>query len=458
MEYIPRKHQQLAYDFALKHPRCGLFLDMGLGKTVITLSLIKTYLTLGTVTKVLIIAPLNTARYVWKQEAQIWDHTQDLRISLVIGTEKQRVKALNECADIYVINVENIPWLCSRPGWDFDGIVIDELSTFKKYNTRRFKSLKAYTSKAKIVIGLTGTPASNGYENLFSEIYLLDGGERLGKYITEYRMTYFRPGAHNGNVVYNWVLKPHAKELIDRKLREICVSMSKDDWLNMPERIETNVYVDLDPSERKLYDRLKNDQVLPLLKGAVQNHVTDDFDDVIMAEDPAHLASVLLQCSSGNIYAKSGAVIPIHAKKIEMMQELIESLDGDPVLVFYQFLHEKDLILKTFPQAKLLTPETKELWDQAKVPILLCHPASAGHGINLQRGGNRILWYSLPWSLEQYQQANARLYRQGQTKPVIQQHLMVRGTYEDRVLRVLHQKDATQASLLESLTHYLKGD
>ena len=409
-------------------------------------------------TKFLVIAPKRVALSTWTTEAAKWDHLKDLRIARVLGTEKQRIAALSSQADIYVINRENVVWLVEYLGkdWDFDGIVIDELSSFKSSRAKRWRALRRVAASAQYVYGLTGTPAPNGYIDLWPEIYLLDKGERLGKTLGQFRNAFFNPGAHRGHVVFEWRLKPGAKKQIDQRLADLCLSMQKEDWIDLPERIFNTVWVDLDRSERKLYDQMQRDKILPLLNGEV---TTDpDYDFAIVADQAAQLSGKLLQMANGAVYDENGDVVHIHDQKLDALEEIMEAAHGEPVLVFYNYKHDLSRICERFPQAKPLfdSEEMIQAWNRGEIPMLLCHPASAGHGLNLQFGGHIIVWFGLNWSLELYQQANDRLHRMGQERGVIVHHIAARDTLDERVLSALEGKGATQQGLLDALKSYLK--
>lgn len=445
MKFVPHEYQKLAITEIKKKNSVGLLLDMGLGKTVITLTAIADLIALEEVTKVLVIAPLQTARNTWSSEIEKWDHLEGLRVSLVLGSAKQRTDALDTEADIYVINRENIPWLCelSRE-WTFDMVVIDELSSFKNPSAKRFKALRKVIPLCRKVVGLTGTPAPNGYMDLWSEIYLLDRGMRLGRTLGMYRQAYFHPTKQNGHVVYEWALNKGCKEIIDNKLGDICMSMKAVDYLDMPERVESEVYVTMSESERKIYDRFGKDKVLP--------------EEDIIGANAAVVQGKLLQLANGFIYDDEKNVHDVHQHKLEALSELIEAANGKPVLVFYSFVADKDRILSTYSEAKeLKTAQDVKDWNAGKIPILIAHPASAGHGLNLQEGGNIIVWYGLPWSLELYQQANARLYRQGQKSTVYIYYILTKDTHDIDVLNALKRKNVTQEELLTALKARIKG-
>lgn len=445
MKFIPHDYQAYAIDRAIRESKLGLFLDMGLGKTVITLTAIE-HLIYETydVDRVLIIAPLQTARNTWTDEAAKWDHLKDLRISLVLGSAAERKRALTADADIYVINRENVQWLCEyyEKSWPFDMLVVDELSSFKSAKAKRFRALRKKLPYFRRVVGLTGTPASNGYIDLWPEVYLLDRGKRLGKTLGAYRDTYFRPGRQKNHVVYEWLLRSGAKELIDRKLSDLCVSMAALDHLQMPERIESNVYVSMDTSERKVYDQFARDHVLP--------------DKDIYGLSAAAVQNKLLQMAGGFAYDDTGTVHIIHERKLDALSELVEAAQGKPLLVYYSFVADRDRILERFSGAQLLTGDAVVRWNRGEISMLLAHPASAGHGLNLQAGGSNIVWYGLPWSLELYQQANARLYRQGQKNTVCIFHILTKDTHDEDVLAALRDKNTTQEQLLKALKARIK--
>ena len=387
----------------------------------------------------LVIAPLQTARNTWGSEIEKWDHLSSLRLSLILGDVKQRRAALEEEADVYVVNRENVVWLCEElKDWPFDMVVIDELSSFKNPSAKRFKALRKQIPFAKRVVGLTGTPAVNGYIDLWSEVYLLDRGERLGRTIGMYRQSYFHPGRSNGHVVYEWVMNRGAKEIIDDRLSDLCVSMKAVDFLEMPDRVETDVYVEMCPAEKKLYDQFGRDHVLP------------DMD--IVGANAAVVQAKLLQMANGFIYDEDKTAHHIHSHKLEAVDEIIEAAGTRPVLLFYTFIEDKNRLVERFPEAReLKTKADVDDWNAGKIPLLITHPASTGHGLNLQEGGNIVVWFGLPWSLELYQQANARLYRQGQKNTVYIYHILTKDTHDTDVLRALKSKNLTQEELLRAL-------
>lgn len=444
MNFTPHKYQQHAIAAVESKDEVGLFLDMGLGKTVITLTAISDLIATDRVHKALVIAPLQTARNTWQDEVAKWDHLGDLRLSHVLGSAKQRETALSADADVYIVNRENTQWLCDQyeEDWPFDMLVIDELSSFKNPSAKRFKALRKKRPYIKRVVGLTGTPAPNGYMDLWSEVYLLDRGERLGKTIGIYRNQYFKPGRMNGYIVYEWLLRQGSKEIIDKRLENLCISMKAEDWLDMPDRVESEVYVTMNEEERKVYDQFARDHVLP--------------ERDIVGTNAATVQGKLLQMANGFAYDADGGEYRIHDRKLEALGELIDAAQR-PVLVFYSFTADRERILGSFPNAKILqSRDDVRAWNNREVPILLAHPASAGHGLNLQAGGNTIIWFGLPWSLELYQQANARLYRQGQRDTVYIYHLLTRDTHDVDVLHALRAKDMTQEALLKALKARIK--
>ena len=443
MIYQPHQYQEYATNKILSQAAVGLFLEMGLGKTVSTLTAIDQLLyNYFEVQKVLVIAPLRVAQTTWPDEIKKWRHLKHLKISRVLGTEKQRLAALQIKADIWIINRENVEWLVDLYGksWPFDMVVIDELSSFKSSKAKRFKALRKVRPAIKRIVGLTGTPAPNGLIDLWPQVYLLDQGERLSKTLTGYRSRYFDPGKRNRTVVFSWEPKPGAEEAIYSKLEELCVSMAANDWLQMPERIDREIKVQLPDAARIEYKRLERDLLLPFVEGD------------ITADTRAILSNKLLQLANGAVYNEFGQVQEIHQSKLEALEDVLEAANGQPVLVFYNYKHDLARIQQHIPAARALETEKDiEKWNQGKIPVLLAHPASAGHGLNLQAGGNIIIWFGLTWSLELYQQANARLHRQGQEKSVIVHHLMSEDTIDEDVMRVLTSKDASQSALLEAI-------
>ena len=416
------------------------------------------------------IAPKNVAQNVWAQECTKWDHTKDIRCSVILGTLKQRKAALCKDADLYIINRENVVWLLEELGGDlsmFDMVIIDELSSFKSPSAKRWKALKKAIMKVRYILGLTGTPAPNSYLDLWPQVFLLDGGERLGKRITDYRMRYFTMGAHKGHIVYEWNLRIGAQDAINRKLSDLCLSMSAEDWLDLPPIIYNTVPVQMDKAGRATYDAFKKDKVLPLLKEGDSYQTLDpnkaeeveQMTSMVMAENAAVVGGKLLQMANGSVYDDGKSVIPIHDAKLEALAELVDTNAGNNLLVFYAYQHDKERIMEKFPQAREFTgPQDVVDWNNGKVPMLLCHPASTGHGLNLQQGGHIIVWFGLTWSLELYQQANARLPRPGQKQSVIIHHLVCKDTIDEQVMTALSGKNAGQKALLNALKGYLSKE
>lgn len=441
MKYKAHGYQKKATERILQQKRVGLFLDMGLGKTVITLTAIKELIEDFAIWKVLVIAPKRVAEDTWSREHEKWDHLSGLRISKVLGTPAQRMKALKAEADIYVIGRDNVKWLVELMGksWPFDMVVIDELSSFKNPSAQRFKALRKVIPASDRVVGLTGTPSPNGLMDLWAEIYLLDRGERLGTTISAYREKYFRAGARNGYIVYKWEPYSYSQKEIERKISDICMSMSAEDYLELPERIDNEIKIRLSEKEMKQYNQMERDQLLRI------------DDETVVALNAAAVMNKLLQMANGSVYADVGDVVRIHEKKLDALEEIIDTT-GEPVLVFYSFRHDLEAIKKRIPDARELeSSEDIARWNQGEIPVLLCHPASVGYGLNLQDGGHVIVWYGLTWSLELYQQANARLFRQGQQKAVIIHHLIAEGTVDEQVMRALQHKDTSQSALLAAL-------
>ena len=403
------------------------------------------------VSKVLVIAPLRVARDTWPAEIRKWDHLKDLDVSVIVGDAKTRTAAINRPAMVYIINRENTKWLVEyyeKNGrrWDFDCVVIDELSSFKNYQSQRFKWLRKIRPYVKRWIGLTGTPTSNGLMDLWAEIGILDGGERLGRFIGRYREAYFRPGAMNPHtgIVYQYTIRPGAEEQIYRKISDITISMKALDYLKMPEYVSVTHEVQMSPAERDIYDRMKNDLIIPLEDG--------DIDAV----NAASLSNKLLQMSNGAVYDENQSVRLIHQRKLEMLEDLIEAANGQPVLVAYWFRHDKARIqeyLKGIGCEAREIKESKDIqdWNTGKIPVALIHPASAGHGLNIQDGGHILIWFGLTWSLELYMQANARLWRQGQKNTVTIHHIITKGTVDEDVMAALEAKDVTQEKLIAAV-------
>lgn len=440
MKYVPHDYQSYATSRIIKDKICGMFLDCGLGKSVITLTALDELMyDYFKVYKVLVIAPLRVAQDTWSKECEKWEHLKFLTISKVLGSEKERLKALAEKTALYVINRENVEWLVKNHKWDFDMVVIDELSSFKSYSSKRFKALRKIRPLTKRIIGLTGTPAPNGLMDLWAEIYLLDMGERLGKFIGQYRNTYFEPDKRSREVIFSYKPKPGAEEQIYEKLSDICISMKACDYLKMPDRIDNRVEVSLSEAEMKLYQTLEKDMLLPFTEG--------DIDAI----NAAALSNKLLQMANGAVYDENHQVKFIHNRKLEALEDLIEAANGKPVLIFYGYQHDKNRISKQFKVQEINTSKDITKWNEGDIPISIAHPAATGHGLNLQSGGSTIIWFSLPWSLELYQQANARLWRQGQTETVVIHHIITKGTIDEDVIKALGVKDKSQNALLEAV-------
>lgn len=413
--------------------------------------------------KALVIAPKRVAEDTWSREQAKWEHLKHLKVVKVMGTKDKRLAALKEQADIYIINRENVEWLVETLGtrWRFDAVVIDELSSFKSAKSKRWKALRKVIFGSRYVYGLTGTPASNGYLDLWPEMYLLDHGERLGKTLGAYRSTYFNPGAHKGHVVFEWRLKPGARERIDARLSDICLSMSKEDWLDLPERTYNTIPVQLDSKARKLYDQFKRDKILPLVHEHEKLAVAQgmDYDTAVVGDMAAQVSGKLLQMANGAVYDDDGEVFHIHDAKLDMLAEIADTSAGQPILVFYNYKHDLRRLQERFPDAvKMGGEDVISAWNRGEIPMLLCQPASAGHGLNLQDGGHIIVWFGLTWSLELYQQANDRLHRMGQRSAVIVHHLVAEDTIDEKVMAALTAKDATQKGLLDALKQYLQEE
>lgn len=446
MEFKAHSYQKYAIQHIIDHPGAGLLLDMGLGKTVSALTAVDFLMYEDMdVDKVLVIAPKRVAEDTWTTEASKWDHLKHLKISKVLGTERQRKEALRAEADIYVINRENVAWLVGlyRTAFPFDMVIIDELSSFKSPKSIRFKALRMVRPFVKRVVGLTGTPAPRGLVDLWSQIYLLDMGERLGKTITGYRSKYFTPGKTNGHVVFDYKLQEGSEKAIYDQISDICVSMKAKDYLSLPERINRTVEIRLPAPIKAKYEDFEREQVLAL----------EDSED-ISAINAAALSNKLLQFANGAVYDAEKNYHEVHKEKLDALEEIVESANGQPVLVFYSFKHDLDRIrkhLKAYKPQTLDTSDDIKRWNRGEISVLLAHPASAGHGLNLQAGGNIIVWYGLNWSLELYQQANARLDRQGQTKPVIVHHLVVSGTMDEDVMKSIDGKAQCQDALMDAV-------
>ena len=439
-------YQKYAVKFIEEHPVSALLLDMGLGKTITTLTAINNLMfDMFEVRKVLIIGPLRVARDTWPTEIEKWEHLKHLRYSVVIGTPDERKAALNTDADIYIINRENVDWLVSNTDFDYDMVVIDELSSFKNHQSKRFKALMKVRPKVKRIVGLTGTPASNGLMDLFAEFRLLDMGERLGRFIGQYRNEYFKPDKQNGYIVYSYKPLPNAEKRIYEKISDITVSMKAVDHLKMPELISNEYTVKMSEEEKEKYKELKEELLLEVQ------------DSEITAANAAALSNKLCQMSNGAIYDDDNRFIPIHNRKLDALDDIIESANGKPVLVAYWFKHDRTRIAERLSKLGIIYQELKSQqsiknWNSGKLQVALIHPASAGHGLNLQSGGNFLVWFGLTWSLELYSQTNARLWRQGQqSETVIIQHIVTKGTVDERILKALKEKDETQTALMSAV-------
>lgn len=447
MEYIAHKYQDYAIKFIKKSKVSALLLDMGLGKTVITLTAIKELLFDSfEIARVLVIAPLRVARDTWKGEIEKWNHLDILEYSVVIGNEKERLDALNKKSDIYLINRENVDWLINKSGvpFNYDMIVIDELSSFKSHSSKRFRALMKVRPKVKRIVGLTGTPSSNGLMDLWAEFRLLDMGERLGKFIGQYRERYFKPDKRNGPIIYSYKPLPNAENVLYKRISDITVSMKAEDYLKMPGKINNEVFVNLSDKEREIYETLKKDLVVSIK------------DKDIDAVNAAALSNKLLQMASGSVYDENKNMIHIHDRKLEALEDLIEGANGKPVLIAYWYKSDLKRIKEKFDVKELKTSEDFRKWNNKEIKVALIHPASAGHGLNLQAGGSTLIWFSLTWSLELYEQTNARVYRQGQKETVVIYHILAKDTIDEDVIKALENKNKTQAALIDAVKANLK--
>ena len=448
MRYEPHNYQVYATRYIEEYPISAVLLDMGLGKTSITLTALNNLLFDSfEAHHVLVIAPLRVARDTWTAEADKWDHLQSLICSVAVGTEAERRSALFKPADIYIINRENIQWLIedSRLPFNYDTVVVDELSSFKNYQAKRFRALMKMRPKVKRIIGLTGTPSSNGLMDLWAEFRLLDMGARLGRFISHYRLDYFQPDKRNGQVIFSYKPLPGAEQRIYDKISDITISMRSTDLLQMPELVNSEYAVRLSDDEKKRYDALKQDLVLQLPDGD------------ITAANAAALTGKLCQMANGAIYTDNGDTIKLHDRKLDALEDIIEAAGGKPLLVAYWFKHDLVRITERLeklhvPFSKLDSADSIRRWNNGELPVALIHPASAGHGLNLQSGGSCIVWFGLTWSLELYQQTNARLWRQGQmASTVVVQHIVTKGTIDERILKVLSKKNSTQSALIDAV-------
>ena len=449
MKYEPHEYQRYAVEYIKSHPVAAVLLSMGLGKTSISLMAINDLLFDSfEIHKVLIIAPLRVALSTWGAEIEKWEHLKNLKYSIAVGTEQERLAALNADADIYIINRENVQWLIEKSGvpFDFDMLVVDELSSFKNHQAKRFKALMKVRPKVKRVVGLTGTPSSNGLMDLFAEFKLLDMGARLGRFIGQYRNAYFSPDKRNGQIIYSYKPLPDAEQQIYEKISDITISMKSTDHLKMPELISTQYEVELLEDEKKKYEELKKDLILQLPDGE------------ITAANAASLTGKLSQMANGAVYSDDESILEIHQRKLDALEVIIESANGKPVLVAYWFRHDLERIKKRFVVREIKTSRDIADWNNGSIPVAAIHPASAGHGLNLQSGGSALVWFGITWSLELYQQTVARLWRQGQTaNTVVIQHIVTVGTIDEHIMQALERKDASQAALIEAVKAEIGG-
>lgn len=447
LTYNPYPYQKYAEDFLIDHEEAGLFLDMGLGKTVVTLTALKKLS--WDIGRVLVIAPKRPAIDTWPDELQKWDHLKDLTWSVAVGTPQERVQALHRNSFITIINRENVSWLVDlykKQRWPFDCVVIDELSSFKSSKSQRFRSLRKVRPAIRRVIGLTGTPAGNGYMDLWAECYLLDQGKALGRTISGYRDQYFTPGRRNGAVIYDWDLRPGAKEQILKRIEPMCISMKTEDYLQLPDRLDIVKSFELSPKTKTAYKQLEKDYILAV------------DEDTIDAVNAAALTIKLMQISSGSVYDVDRRPVYLHDEKYEVLDQLLEEAEGENVLIFYGFRHERDRLLERYPEAvDIKEPGAIAEWKAGRIKILIAHPASAGHGLNLQSGGSISVWFTLPTSLELYQQAIKRLHRQGQQNIVRNYIILTRDTFEEKVYySILQAKEARQNAILDLLKACMK--
>ena len=448
MEFKPHDYQKYATEFIESHPIAAVILQMGLGKTVCTLTAIE-HLMYDTfeVSKVLIVAPLRVAKVTWSDEIDKWDHLSHLTYSVAVGSEKERLSALKKKADLYMINRENLQWLIEKSGlpFDYDMVVLDELSSFKSWQSKRFRAFMKVRPKVQRVVGLTGTPSSNGLMDLFAEFKCLDMGERLGRFITQYRNAFFIPDRMNGQVVYSYKLRPFAEEEIYRRIGDITISMKALDHLKMPELIENRYPVYMDDGEKQQYESMKKNLILPYLE-----------NEAITAANAAALSGKLCQMANGAVYSDEGSVAHIHDRKLDALEDIIEAAQG-PILLCYWFKHDLERITKKLDElkveyARISSDGSIRMWNEGKFQVGLIHPASAGHGLNLQAGGNHIVWFGLTWSLELLEQTNARLWRQGQrAEAVVVQYLVTAGTIDERILDAISKKEKDQNALIDAV-------
>ncbi|HFE9527027.1 TPA: SNF2-related protein [Streptococcus agalactiae] len=448
-------YQEVTKDFIIRTPYAAVILDMGMGKTATTLSAINELMfDRYEVSKVLVIAPLRVANTVWSDEIEQWEELRHLRYAKIVGTPKQRRAALEQDADIYIVNREILPWLVQQcsPYFKWDMVVIDELSSFKSWQSKRFKAFMAMRPYMKRVVGLTGTPSSNGLMDLFAEFKVIDSGERLGRFIGEYRSRYFDEGRRNGNIVYEYIPMDYAECQIYDKIDDITISMKAMDYLDMPELISTKKVVHLTDKETDNYKRFKKDYVL-----------SDLEDGEVTAANAASLSNKLVQMANGAVYSDDHQVVSLHDQKLDALEDIIEAANGEPVLVAYWFKHDLQRIEERLAKLKvqgtvLKTEQDIREWNKGNIRVGLLHPASAGHGLNLQKGGHHLVWFGLTWSLELYQQTNARLWRQGQqAETVVIQHIVTEGTIDEEILKALENKDAQQSRLIEAVKAQVGG-
>lgn len=443
MKYEPHEYQRYAVEYIKSHPVAAVLLSMGLGKTSISLTAINDLLFDSfEIHKVLIIAPLRVASVTWSAEIEKWEHLKILKYSVAVGTEAERLIALNAQADIYIINRENVQWLIEKSGipFDFDMLVVDELSSFKNHQSKRFKALMKVRPKVKRAVGLTGTPSSNGLMDLFAEFKLLDMGARLGRFIGQYRNAYFSPDKRNGQIIYSYKPLPDAEQQIYEKISDITISMKSTDHLKMPELISTQYEVELSEEEKMKYEELKKDLILQLPDGE------------ITAANAASLTGKLSQMANGAVYSDDESILEIHQRKLDALEDIIESANGKPILVAYWFRHDLERIKKRFAVREIKTSRDIADWNNGSIPVAVIHPASAGHGLNLQSGGSALVWFGITWSLELYQQTNARLWRQGQTaETVVITHIIAKGTIDERIVKALKMKDTSQSALIDAV-------
>lgn len=448
MKYNPHEYQKYATNFIIDHPVAAILLDMGLGKSVTTLTAINDLIYNSfEVNRVLVIAPLRVANNTWPDEIKKWDHLSHLTYSVVTGNKQQRLAALRQDVNLYIINRENLKWLVEDYGVPFfyDMIVIDELSSFKSYRSQRFKCLKKLRPHVKRIVGLTGTPSSNGLMDLWAEFRVLDMGQRLGRYITHYRTTYFDPDKRNQHMVFTYKPKPGAEQQIYQQISDITISMKSKDYLKLPPLTMNTVKVHLSNQEAAVYDTMR-DQL-----------VVDTAGKQIDALNAASLSNKLSQMANGTVYDDNRNQVLIHDRKLDALEDLIEAANGKPVLVAYWFKHDLERIKQRFEVREIKTTKDISDWNQGTIPVGVIHPASAGHGLNLQAGGSTLIWYGLTWSLELYQQTNARLWRQGQTDPVVIHHIITENTIDEDILAALKRKDKAQTALINAVKANLKG-